>query len=330
LNVVATTSREELTLPTNEIRQYALQGWSGGVLSPASPLRTVRPHAPATVARVTFPGEQTLALTFTENLDPATRADQFVLDAGGGAAVLLLSEGGRTAVLRFEHPSIGRDTLRWHSVRDVEGTPVASQPVAVQFPVAAPEALIVARWDVPGPDRVRLTFNAPLDPALAVETANYQLSPAGRVVEARIAPENPAMVELQVEGQALGAVGQDVTLRLAHLRSATGIPLAPESSQLRLVQPANDLADVYLYPNPWQASRHPPQVIVAGLPTAATVRIYTLDGRLVQTLTERGGDGGAAWDLRDRRGEATPAGVYLIQVEAPGHPAVLRKLAVIR
>jgi hypothetical protein len=330
LNVVATTSGDALTLPTTEIRQYGLQGWFADVLSPISPLRTVRPHTSATVARVTIPGERTLALTFTENLDPATRADQFVLDDGGVAAALLLSEGGRMAVLRFEHPGAGRDTLRWHGVRDVEGTPVVPRPVAVQFPVTAPGSLIVARWDVPGPDRVRLTFNAPLDPALAVDTANYQISPAGRVVEARIASEDPAMVELQVEGQALGAVGQDVTLRLAHLRSATGIPLAPESSQLRLVQPADDLAGVYLYPNPWQASRHPPQVIVAGLPTAATVRIYTLDGRLVQTLTERGGDGGAAWDLRDRRGEATPAGIYLIQVEASGHPAVLRKLAVIR
>lgn len=330
LAVLATTAAAEQVLAASEPRQYVLQGWFAGTLSPMSPLRTVRPHAPATVSRIAFPGGEALALTFTEPLAPETQAGQFALDQGGAPEGLVLAEGGRMAVLRFEHLPTGRDTLRWQGVRDAEGTPTGVQAAGVEFPEETSAALLVANWTLMGPDRVRLTFNAPLDPAPAVEAGNYRLSPAGRVAAVRFSPEVPDVVELVVEGQALGAVGQEVTLQLVGLRAASGAALAAEAGVIRLVEAAEGLDGVYLYPNPWHAHRHVPQVMVAGLPETATVRIYTVDGQLVQTLAEQGGDGGVPWDLRDSQGQTVPAGVYLIRVESPRHAAVLRKLAVIR
>jgi len=40
--------------------------------------------------------------------------------------------------------------------------------------------------------------------------------------------------------------------------------------------------------------------------------------------------GGTAWDLRTRRGERVPSGIYLVRVEAPDASPVLKKAAVIR
>jgi len=64
-----------------------------------------------------------------------------------------------------------------------------------------------------------------------------------------------------------------------------------------------------------------------GLPRAVSkVRIYTLAGDLVQTLTHDGtnGDGQAAWDLISRNGQDIESGVYLFTVEWPGGKQVGR------
>jgi hypothetical protein len=48
-------------------------------------------------------------------------------------------------------------------------------------------------------------------------------------------------------------------------------------------------------------------------------------------LEEEGdGNGGRRWDLRDRRGQMVPSGIYLIRVESPGESPVLKKAAIIR
>jgi hypothetical protein len=100
---------------------------------------------------------------------------------------------------------------------------------------------------------------------------------------------------------------------------------------IRLVEAASDLSDVYVYPNPYRLSRHGDHLTIAGLPLEATIRILSPDGALVRVLEEEGdGNGGRRWDLRDRRGQMVPSGIYLIRVESPGESPVLKKAAIIR
>jgi hypothetical protein len=85
-----------------------------------------------------------------------------------------------------------------------------------------------------------------------------------------------------------------------------------------------------VYPNPYRARSHE-QMTVAGLPREATVRIFTPDGRLVRVLSvEDNRTGGTTWDVRDRRGDPVPSGVYLFRINAPDDDPVLEKAAVIR
>jgi len=89
---------------------------------------------------------------------------------------------------------------------------------------------------------------------------------------------------------------------------------------------------VWVVPNPFRQSaaweREPVpgdaftrHVDFMGLPRAVSkIRIYTLAGDLVQTLTHDGtnGDGQHAWDLISRNGQDIESGVYLFTVEWPG------------
>ena len=330
LDLRATTSASLYTDEATSAQRYALQAWYGGARSPLSPTRTVRPEVPAAVADVRYPAKATIEIVFTQTLDPATRAEQFRLDAGGRPASLLLGQGGRSAVLRFDAVPAQPDTLRWTDVRDAQGTPVGETSVAVQFPAAPEATLILAEWTLLGLHDLELVFSEPLNPAFAADPANYRLQPSGRVVLAAFDPAQPKRVQLTVTGRVLGPTGLATALVVEEMRSAEGNALASAGQAITLTEAAADLADVYVFPNPCRTAEHAERIMVAGLPSEATVQILSAQGTPVKTLEERDGDGGIAWDLRDERGQPVPSGIYLVRVEAPGERAVLRKAAVIR
>jgi hypothetical protein len=216
-------------------------------------------------------------------------------------------------------------------VFDVEGTMVQQKAIPVRFPPnPSDQAFIVEDWEVRETQTVALTFSAPLDPQDVRAAGRYHLSPRGRVSDIQFNENEPNRIVLRVEDVVLGAVGTAVTLRLSGLRSTSGAALSEEGSAIRLVEPASDLAGVYIYPNPHYAQRHTPRVTIAGLPADATVHILSVEGVIVRELSETGRDGGLHWDLQDRNGQYVPSGVYLIRVASPGLKTVLRKAAIVR
>ncbi|WP_211214072.1 S8 family serine peptidase [Salisaeta longa] len=331
LNRRASTTDSTLVLSETATRRYALRAWQSGTASPLSPARVVRPHAPATVAAIEYPTDTAVRLTFTEPLAAAITAPQFTLDAQRAPTRLLRADDGRAVVLRFEALAPGSHTLRWTGVRDTSGVPVAQTEAVLAVPAPQQPPFIVKDWTVTDPHTVQVTFSAPLRPAQAERAARYRLEPVGTVTRAALDAANPARLSLTVAGTAIGATGRTTTLVLDTLQAATGARLAEESRRLRLTQFAETLANAYVYPNPYRAARHSAPLIVAGVPRAATVRIYTASGQLVRVVRADGTRvGGVAWDLRDRRGQRVPSGVYLLRIEAPDTAPVLRKAAVIR
>jgi len=141
----------------------------------------------------------------------------------------------------------------------------------------------------------------------------------------------PQSVQLRIDGIVVGATGLEASLSLSGIRSASGAALAPEGNTIALSAPAQDLAEVFVYPNPYRAQQHAGGLTVAGLPPEATLRVLSPDGRLVRTMNaERSTTGGMEWDLTDQAGERVPSGVYLIRVNAPEGSSVIRKVAILR
>lgn len=326
----AATEDSSLVLAETTRQQYALRAWYAGASSPLSTHRVIRPHAPATVTGVDYPEPSTIELTFSERLARDVQTHQFLLD-GSEPRSLLRAQEGQVLILRFsEVPSSRSGTLRWSNVHDLESTPVAQTSVSVTFPPPSSETLVLDTWTVVDRQRIRLVFSEPLDPTFARKSGNYELMPRGEIDHVEYDIEQPRQVTLTVRGVVVGATGQEVSLTVTDMRGASGRTLAPEGNVIRLVEPATDLADVYVYPNPYRATRHEGAVTIAGLPAEATVRIISVQGTLIRVLDERGRDGGVEWNLRDRSGRLVPSGVYLIRVESPDHAPVLKKAAIIR
>lgn len=329
LDLVKTTASDSLTLSTTVSARYALRGWLDGILSPLSAFQFVRPHEPATVKQVAYPAARTVELLFTEELDAEVGPQQFALE-GGTPASVLLARSNTAVLLRFEAntPAIG--TLRWERVRDAEGLQVGQTEVAINFPEASEGDLFIVRSSLSGGNAVVLTFNEALDPALAMDVSNYVLKPSGQIVSVTWEDINPADVLIRVEGRAIGATGLETSLVVRRMRGAAGEELASEGVAVLLTEAAIGLDGVYVFPNPFRADEHQPRVVIAGLPESSTVAIFSLNGEPVRQLEETDGNGGVTWDLRDNTGALVASGMYLFRVEAPGEKAVLRKAAIIR
>jgi hypothetical protein len=104
-----------------------------------------------------------------------------------------------------------------------------------------------------------------------------------------------------------------------------------------------DLSKVAVVPNPYVgAASWEPQTTTVGrgerrvffihLPQACTIRIYTMSGRLVQTLTHNStlDDGQEPWNLVSRDGMNIAYGVYIFHIEAPGIGTYIDKFAVLK
>jgi hypothetical protein len=321
-----------LTVDGPQTRRYVLQAWRDGARSPLSPARTVRPHAPATVTSVEYPASNSVRLTFTEPLRRPLRPDQFRLAADGlSPRRLVQPDNARAVVLRFDAAVAGRSgELRWSPLADASGLAVGQTAVPITFPASGQGGLIVRQAEIRPKGRVQLEFSAPLDPARATDPSRYDVRPVGRVVAVEQPGTPSAQVTLRIEGVSIGPSGQETSLRLSGLQSTGGARLSEQSTTVRLTTPAGDLSNAYVYPNPYRARSHE-QMTVAGLPREATVRIFTPDGRLVRVLSvEDNRTGGTTWDVRDRRGDPVPSGVYLFRINAPDDDPVLEKAAVIR
>lgn len=334
LDPVAVRIDSSVTIDGASRRRYALQAWRSGNPSPLSPARHVRPHAPATVADVQYPSPHAVRLRFTEPLQPSLRPSQFELSrqSSGSPRSVLLGNGGTGLVLRFPEAVSGRDEqLSWTGVADTSGLAVGQTAVQVTFPTARARSLFIEEVDVEAEQRIRLTFNEPLEGDAARDRDRYSVRPFGVVERVVAEGSTPRSVTIYLDDVVAGASGQETALTVSSMRSARGNRLVEEGSTVQLTKPADDLSNVYVYPNPVRPSQHGEDVTVAGLPRTATVRIYSPEGRLVRRLTvERGRTGGTTWNLRDRQGTRVPSGIYFIRVQVPDASPVLKKAAVIR
>jgi hypothetical protein len=96
------------------------------------------------------------------------------------------------------------------------------------------------------------------------------------------------------------------------------------------VSVSSPLSAVRAYPNPWRSDRHSsdPRVTIDRLVSGSTVKIFTVSGHHVRTLSTSGSS--VSWDLNNTSGDRVASGVYLYVVTAPGVEKAAGKITVIR
>ena len=108
----------------------------------------------------------------------------------------------------------------------------------------------------------------------------------------------------------------------------------------------SDLNNVIVVPNPYvgaasweplsnEVGRGERRIYFMHLPSQCTIKIYTISGKLVDTIehgfpTGSFSDGQESWNLVSRDGMDIAFGVYVYHVDAPGIGQKIGKFAVIK
>ncbi len=84
--------------------------------------------------------------------------------------------------------------------------------------------------------------------------------------------------------------------------------------------------------NPYTTGRGPRSLHFTHLPAICTIRIYTVDGELVQTIYHNStiSNGTEDWNMLSRDNLSISYGVYIYYVDAPGIGSKIGKFAVIK
>ncbi len=77
-----------------------------------------------------------------------------------------------------------------------------------------------------------------------------------------------------------------------------------------------DLSTAYAYPVPFRPSRGDSRITFTNLAQAATIRIFTVSGKLVRKLDVNDGTGALDWDVRNSDGADIASGVYFYLIES--------------
>jgi hypothetical protein len=108
---------------------------------------------------------------------------------------------------------------------------------------------------------------------------------------------------------------------------------------------AGRLDSIYVVPNPYVAynvieptnrlqseARGERRLYFENLPAQCTIRIFTVNGDLVQTLERNSGadNGREFWNLLNRDGFSVAYGIYVAHIDAPGIGEKVVKFAIIK
>jgi len=87
-------------------------------------------------------------------------------------------------------------------------------------------------------------------------------------------------------------------------------------STFSLVALTSDLSGVFVFPNPFKPASGHTQITFSSIATDCTIRIFTIKGELVRTITVSGGNGQYVWDVKNDAGENVMSGLYVYLVNS--------------
>jgi phosphatidylserine/phosphatidylglycerophosphate/cardiolipin synthase-like enzyme len=130
----------------------------------------------------------------------------------------------------------------------------------------------------------------------------------------------------RITGQTFGAVSAADWKESVLIGSPTSTPLA-----VALIEPAKDRARLASYPNPFRLGLDQ-EMTIATTPLASitSVKIYSVDGRLVYTLIPGTSRTSLTWNGRTAGGDLLASGMYMIEIETRTSGVVRGRITLVR
>ncbi len=322
-SVITLTQYADLNLDKNTNYFYAIQAYDLSKEDPYSNLSRIIKvycHTPGKVISASGSNANAVLVYFSEKMSNTIENLQ-AFKLNGSVFPNSISPASQYSYLltfRADIP-VGLNDLSVSGLRDLYGSPI--QPIDTTFTmdtVIVNSEFFISSFKIIDSYNLKVVFNLEVDEQSALDVNNYIFDPDNRASTISVDASDKKVVNINLKGQKpIGAVGREYVLQLKDVYSSvsTGNLKINEGagSYIVLSSYANDLTEVYVYPNPVNPSNG--EILTfAKLPQYAQITIWTIEGKKIGEVEENDGNGGTSFDLVDMSGNQLSTGIYFYRV----------------
>jgi len=295
------------------------QSYPGPISPPSLEVIAVPNIRPEALPEADFTAPHFVTIHFNEPMSESVTYTGHYVISGWGSPITAISFASGTQVLLAFPGSFPNGTYQVDiaDLWDQQGSEISESLRTAEFSVVNDTTThpYLTHASILGAHGISMEFSASMETVSLTNPANYRIQPTATVASA--AQSGPTTVLLKLDSEVpVGAVGRCFTIRAWNLSDVFGNPIDTLHNSAILTAYNDNLDNVYVYPNPYTGTGPDgsESVMIAGLTREATVRITTVNGRLLRTLTEQNADGGVLWDLRNQNGDRVASGIYLYYI----------------
>ncbi len=207
----------------------------------------------------------------------------------------------------------GNYTLNVKDVYDSFGSPIDSFEVSFSVEsIVNEQSFYITDYRINSSKEIVINFNMDLDTLSFFKLDNYIINPFNSVEKVDIIASNSVVLKFKYP---ITSTGITYTIKLKDMKSS------PASGNLNILEGAGsylvistnaaNLSDMYVFPNPFNINESDGTIYFANIPKKTDIIIFDIKGKKIAEISERDGNGGVNWDLRNYDGEKVSSGVYL-------------------
>ncbi|GAB6282029.1 MAG: hypothetical protein STSR0008_07730 [Ignavibacterium sp.] len=201
---------------------------------------------------------------------------------------------------------------------DFYSSPIKNDSINFNFPhIEYEKNFYITNYEIINPYLIKLTFNLNVDISSAMKTENYIFEPENKIFSIELNNKDSKSIFINLKnGYPIGSIGREYKLTLKNIYSSLNTGFTKinedEGSSIIIKNFANDISDVYVYPNPVLVEHG--KMTFANLPPIVEIIIWNINGKKIKTLKENVLSGGITWNLIDDNGYKLNTGVYIYRI----------------
>jgi len=348
LNIIDSTSSTNFNdnnLNNQTNYYYAIQNFNGSEQNPYSSLSATAEvfiHPKTRIDTVFLVSQKNIIVKFTGKMKNTIDNIGVFEVAGFGNPKSVSANSEYSYLLNYQSPFAAKRnySLEISGLRDFYNSPLDDESRNFTSSAADTSAqFYISSFNIVNNYSVKIEFNLDIDSSSAKNSGNYSFSPSNIANEISVDNSQKNKLILHTKNP-VGSIGKEYTLRISNLFSSTATGNVEinngAGSEIVLTVNADNLNDVYVYPNPVKLnSTFETKVTFANVTQNAEVQVFSIAGKKIIVLKSSDNNGGIIWNLRNLNGNIVESGVYIYRIvsktkEGKDKQEMIGKFAVIR
>ena len=290
-------------------------------LSVLSPSIEVYSHQPARLIGAKSINQNTVQADFSDKINTTVEnLNSFGITGLGIPNSAVPSNQFSYALSYKTNLPAGKNYLFVKNLKDFFGSYIRNDTVEFNVDsLISTREFFINTFEILNPSLIKIAFNLAVNTNTATDINNYTFEPQNNITSIIVDKNDPKIIYIKLDGKKpVGSVGREYKLKIKDVASSASdgniIINSGAGSDIVLTGYAQNLSDVYVYPNPAKIINGSGKITFANLPQRAKITIFNLRGKQMFELEENDGNGGADYNLTDKSGVELSSGIYIFRV----------------